>query len=70
MLLGDRDAMVISIGRCMVNDPEAVINAVNLTKYYGPRRAIEDVTFSVSKGRSSGFWGRMGPARQRPSARC
>jgi ABC-2 type transport system ATP-binding protein len=40
-----------------MNDPEAVINAVNLTKYYGRRRGIEDVTFSVQKGEIFGFLG-------------
>lgn len=46
-----------------VNDPDAVINALGLTKRYGRRRAIEDVTFSVQEGEIFGFLGPNGAGK-------
>jgi ABC-2 type transport system ATP-binding protein len=43
--------------------PEAAINAINLTKHYGRRRAIEGVTFSVEQGEIFGFLGPNGAGK-------
>ncbi len=52
-----------SDGTQVANSLEAVINAVNLTKYYGRRRAIENVTFSVEEGEIFGFLGPNGAGK-------
>ena len=39
------------------------VEAVRLTKHYGDRSAVEDVSFTASGEKSSGFWVQMGPAR-------
>ena len=41
----------------MVEEPATMIQADNLTKYYGDLLAIEDVTFSVKRGEVLGFLG-------------
>jgi len=43
--------------------PEAVIEAAGLTKYYGRRRGIEDVTLSVPAGEIFGFLGPNGAGK-------
>jgi len=40
-----------------------MIEVDNLTKYYGPTRSIEDVTFSVEKGEVLGFLGPNGAGK-------
>ena len=47
-----------------------VIEAAGLTKFYGPRRGVEDVTFSVPEGEAFGFLDPMAQARPPPSACC
>ncbi len=44
-------------------DPEAVIRTDGLTKRYGARRGIEDVSFSVSRGEIFGFLGPNGAGK-------
>jgi ABC-2 type transport system ATP-binding protein len=43
--------------------PNLVIEASGLTKSYGPRRGIEDVTFAVEEGRAFGFLGPNGAGK-------
>ena len=43
--------------------PNLVIEADGLTKSYGPRRGIEDVTFAVEEGRAFGFLGPNGAGK-------
>ncbi|ACM23715.1 ABC transporter [Thermotoga neapolitana] len=40
-----------------------VIEAENLTKYYGKSRGVEGVTFSVEEGEIFGFIGQTVPGR-------
>ena len=40
-----------------------VIEATGLTKFYGPRRGVEDVTFSVPEGEAFGFLGPNGAGK-------
>lgn len=46
-----------------MSDSEPVIAAINLTKSYGRRRGIEDVTFSVQQGEIFGFLGPNGAGK-------
>lgn len=43
--------------------PNLVVEAAGLTKSYGPRRGIEDVTFAVEEGRAFGFLGPNGAGK-------
>lgn len=49
--------------------PEAVIETERLTKYYGPRRGVEDVTLAVGRGEIFGFLGPNG-AGKTTTIRC
>jgi ABC-type multidrug transport system ATPase subunit len=40
-----------------------VIEAAGLTKFYGPRRGVEDVTFGVPEGEAFGFLGPNGAGK-------
>ena len=42
-----------------------MIEAIGLAKFYGDFAAIEDVSFTVPKGRSWPFWAPTAPARAR-----
>jgi len=50
-------------------DPDAVIETAHLTKWYGRRRGIEDVTLAVSAGEIFGFLGPNG-AGKTTTIRC
>ena len=41
-----------------------------LTKAFGPRRAVDNITLTVAPGTVFGFLGRTAPARPPPSACC
>ncbi|WP_374032267.1 hypothetical protein [Bdellovibrio bacteriovorus] len=43
-----------------------MIEVKDLTKDYGPRRAIDKLNFSISKGDVVGFWVPTVPANPRP----
>lgn len=46
-----------------MNDPDTIIQVVSLTKYYGRRSAVEDVSFSVKEGEIFGFLGPNGAGK-------
>src|SRR3972149_1523785 len=50
-------------------DPDAVIETAHLTKWYGRRRGIEDVTLAVAAGEIFGFLGPNG-AGKTTTIRC
>ena len=45
-----------------------MITAENLTKTYGPKTAVDGISFTVRPGQVIGFLGPNGPARTRTSA--
>src|SRR5260370_23193799 len=50
-------------GRSVCNTSKALIEVQGLTKFYGERPAIQDVTFSVPKGQVLGFLGPNGAGK-------
>ena len=47
-----------------------IISIQNLTKDFGPVRAVDDLSFDVDEGKVVGFLGRTAPARPPRCARC
>ncbi len=43
--------------------PQAMIEAIGLSKYYGPFAAIQDVNFTISRGQVAAFLGPNGESK-------
>lgn len=55
--------------KCLLNTLESMIQARNLTKFYGRTRAIDNLSFTVEPGRVTGFLGPNGSGKS-TAMRC